>query len=93
LAHAFVTGELALGGMQNQNRTIGFLQGLPQAPLAGDDWVLRFISSYGLSGSGIGYIDAHLLSAARLMPGATLWTRDKRLKLASNRLGLVAAFH
>lgn len=93
LAHPFVTGELALGGLRNQRRTIGYLQGLPQAPLVGDDSVLRFISSHGLSGSGIGYIDAHLLAAARLMSGASLWTRDKRLKLASNHLGLAATLH
>ena len=42
---------------------------------------------YGL---GIGYIDAHLMTAVRLTPGATLWTRDKRLLGAAEKLGMTA---
>jgi hypothetical protein len=37
---------------------------------------------------GIGYVDAHLLASARLMVGTMLWTRDERLQLAAERLGL-----
>jgi hypothetical protein len=40
---------------------------------------------------GIGYIDAHLLAAVRLMPGSLVWTRDKRLFEAASSLGLAAA--
>ena len=38
-------------------------------------------------GRGIGYVDAHLLAAARLA-GAALWTRDKRLHAIAVELGV-----
>lgn len=89
LAHPFVIGELALGSLQNREAILGALQDLPQAPVATEVEVLRFIEQNDLYGIGIGYIDAHLLAAVRLSPGATLWTRDKRLLAAGTGLGLV----
>lgn len=88
LAHSFVIGELALGSLQNREAILGALQDLPQAPIATEGEVLRFIQQNTLYGMGIGYIDAHLLAAVRLSPGATLWTRDKRLLVAGTSLGL-----
>lgn len=90
LAHPFVWGELALGSLQNRDMVLGALQDLPQACVATDDEVMRFIAQHVLFGISIGYIDAHLLAAVRLSPGALLWTRDKRLLAASARLGLSA---
>lgn len=49
-----------------------------------------FIRRNDLSGSGIGYADAHLLVSTRLTPGTGLWTRDRRLLAAARRLGLAA---
>lgn len=88
LAHPYVIGELALGSLQNRNAVLGALQNIPQAPVATDNEVLHLIETNALFGIGIGYIDAHLLAAARLSPGTMLWTRDKRLLDASTRLGL-----
>ncbi|HEY0330675.1 MAG TPA: hypothetical protein VGC77_16450 [Rhodopseudomonas sp.] len=45
-----------------------------------------------LSGAGIGYVDAHLLAAIVLPPETLLWTRDKRLNAAAQRLSLAANF-
>jgi hypothetical protein len=53
--------------------------------------VLLFISRHALFGLGIGYIDAHLLAALRLMPGTLLWTRDNRLLEIASKLHLNAA--
>jgi predicted nucleic acid-binding protein len=39
---------------------------------------------------GVGYVDAHLLASARLTPDTFLWTRDKRLLAAADRLLLAA---
>ena len=50
--------------------------------------VLGFIDQATLAGSGIGYIDAHLLAAVRLTPASQLWSRDKRLSAVAVRLGL-----
>ncbi|MDO8252524.1 MAG: type II toxin-antitoxin system VapC family toxin [Rhodoferax sp.] len=91
LAHPFVTGELALGNLRNRDAVLGALQDLPQANVATETEVLRFIGEKSLFGMGIGYIDAHLLAAVRLTPGSWLWTRDKRLLTASTRLGIAAS--
>ena len=88
LAHPFVIGELALGGLQNRDAVLSALKGMPQTLVATNDEVIHFIETNALYGIGIGYIDAHLLAAARLTPGTTLWTRDKRLQVASARIGL-----
>jgi hypothetical protein len=53
--------------------------------------VMHAIDRWKLFGSGIGYIDAHLLAAAAVTPGALLWTRDKRLRVIAERLSLHAA--
>lgn len=90
LAHPFVIGELALGNLRNRDAVLGALQDLPQAGVATEPEALRFIGENGLFGLGIGYIDAHLLAAVRLTPGALLWTRDKRLAAACVQLGLAA---
>lgn len=87
LAHPYIIGELALGSLQNRHAVLGALQ-IPQAPVATDNEVLHLIETNAVYGIGIGYIDAHLLAAARLSPGTLLWTRDKRLLDASTRLGL-----
>jgi predicted nucleic acid-binding protein len=88
LTHRFIVGELALGNIQNRNVIISTLQNLPQATVASDEDVLSFIERRALFGSGIGYIDAHLLAATLLSPGSFLWTRDKRLLAESVKLGV-----
>jgi len=90
LAHPFVIGELALGNLRNRDAVLGALQDMPQAAVATEPEVLRFIGEKGLFGLGIGYIDAHLLAAVLLTPGSLLWTRDKRLLAASSRLSIAA---
>ena len=92
LAHRFVTGELALGNMRDRDAVLGAMQDLPQAGVATDEEMMGFIAQQSLFGSGIGYVDAHLLAAVRLSPGASLWTRDKRLLAAGERLGVSADF-
>ena len=57
-------------------------------PAASDDEALRFIDRHSLSGSGLGYIDVHLLASTALSRGARLWTIDKPLVAAAKRLDL-----
>lgn len=91
LVHPFVTGELALGNMRDHAVIFNAIMELPQATIVHHDEVLHFINQEALSGSGIGYVDAHLLAAVRLMPGTSLWTRDRRLYEAARKLGLASA--
>ena len=88
LAHPFIVGELSLGVLRQREAVLGARMDLPQATIATEEEVFRFIEANGLPGSGIGYVDAHLLAATRLTPGAALWTRDKRLSEVAERLGL-----
>jgi predicted nucleic acid-binding protein len=91
LGHPFVLGELALGRLRDPEAVLGALADLPRAAVATDDEVLGFIGRHGLAGSGIGYLDAHLLAATALTPDARLWTRDRRLAASAARLSLAAA--
>ena len=90
LTHPFVIGELALGRLKSRPVILKALADLPQARVATDHEVLEFIDSQSLAGSGLGYVDVHLLAAARLTDDASLWTRDRRLHGAANRLRLSA---
>ena len=92
MTHAVVIAELALGSIANRTRFLRLLANLPAARSAMDEEVLAFIENHGLAGSGIGYGDAHLLAAARLND-VRLWTRDKRLTAAADKLNLVAQTH
>jgi predicted nucleic acid-binding protein len=88
--HPFVIGELALGSVSKSARTIDDLHELPKAAVANTDEILKFIADRKLSGSGIGYVDAHLLAAAALAPETFVWTRDRRLQAVARSLSLAA---
>jgi predicted nucleic acid-binding protein len=90
IAHPFVVGELALGSLRQRELILTALQDLPQAVVASDIEVLRFINQQALYGLGIGYVDAHLLASVRLTAGGSLWTRDRRLQSVADRLGVAA---
>jgi predicted nucleic acid-binding protein len=90
LVHPFVTGELALGNLRQRDLVLRAMKDLPQANVATDEEVLFLINRHALFGSGIGYVDAHLLAAVRLAE-ASLWTREQRLRGVAERLGLAAS--
>jgi predicted nucleic acid-binding protein len=90
LVHPHVIGELSLGSLRQRDAMISDLMDLPPSNVASDDEVLRFIARETLYGTGIGYVDAHLLAATRLTAGATIWTRDRHLLAAAERLSLAA---
>jgi hypothetical protein len=90
LGHPFVVGELALGNLQARKAVLSDLQDLPQATIASNEEALYLIDAQALFGRGIGYVDAHLLAAARLTPGAKLWTHDRRLHAVAAQLDLAA---
>ena len=88
LSHPFVIGEVALGSMRQREIVLSDLSDLPKAEVADDIEVLGFIGRHNLYGRGIGYVDVHLLASARLTPGATIWTLDRRLNAVASCLGL-----
>jgi hypothetical protein len=90
LGHRFVLGELATGSLRQREIVLHDLRGLPQAVVAHDDEVLGFIERETLFGTGLGYVDCHLLASVRLTAGALLLTRDKRLLAAAERMSVAA---
>jgi predicted nucleic acid-binding protein len=85
--HPFVTGELAVGNFRKRDRTLLLLRSLPQVAAVGEDRFLGTLDELGLAGSGLGFVDVHLLAAMVTMPGLRLWTTDCRLAEQAERLG------
>jgi len=90
LGHPWVAGEIALGFLSQRREIVGLLGGIPQAAVATAPEVAAFIERHRLFGLGIGYVDVQLLAATSLTDDAQLWTADKRLAAAADRLGLLA---
>ena len=87
--HPFVHGELLLGGLSpGASRD---LNDVPTVTPASPAEAAAAIGWFKLTGTGIGYVDAHLLISARLIEGGRVLTRDRRLHAQAERLGLAHA--
>jgi predicted nucleic acid-binding protein len=85
--HEFVLGELALGHLKRGAEVIALLESLTRLPAAAHHDVMHFVRVHHLEGSGIGWVDAHLLCAAQ-MDRWTVWTADGKLRAAAQRVGV-----
>ncbi len=86
LVHPWIIAELALGHLGSGRRTILRDLGLlPAAAAVRDEEVMHMIEARSLSGSGIGWVDAHLLASA-LTSGALVWTFDQVLAATARSL-------
>ena len=90
LIHPWVIGEIACGNLRNRQQVLDLLLGLPTALVASDSEVLLLIERGNLMVRGIGYVDAHLLAAAKLSR-CGLWTQDRRLAVVAQEQGLAFA--
>lgn len=88
LGHPLVTGEIAMGSLADRGAVLALLRQLPQAVRAEDSEVLALVEERRLFSLGLGFVDAHLLASCLLTPATRLWTRDRRLRAAAERLGL-----
>lgn len=85
--HSLITGELACGHLSQRGEILELLENLPAAVAATHSEVLRLVESNRLWGRGLGWLDVHLLAAARLS-GVGLWTKDRRLATVAAELGV-----
>ena len=85
LCHPFVVGELACGTLHNRQEILSTLRALPEARVAEQEEVLRFLEARRLYGRGLGWVDANLL-ASTLLTGCNLWTLDQPLRKAAAAL-------
>ena len=89
LMHPFILGELACGVLEPRDQILQDLTDMKQLGKARDEEVLYLLERHQLMGSGIGYLDAHLLASVRLNEGVRLWTLDKKLAKVAERLLMV----
>ena len=87
--HPFVQGELACGNLRNREEILSLLGALPQPPALSHQEALILVERWDLAGSGLGWIDIHLLGSA-LLAGLRLWTLDQSLAKAAGRMGIGA---
>lgn len=87
MQHPFVTGELAMGSLRDWHNTIDDLNALPRLAVVDDEDFYGFIAQNRLAGSGVGFVDVHLMAAAQ-SAGARIWTRDARMASHAAALGL-----
>ncbi len=88
LMHPMVIGELACGNLPNRTATLRMFEDMDRISEASHEEVLDLIETEVLMGTGIGYIDTHLLCSALKESGTLLWTQDSRLETAAKRLGV-----
>lgn len=83
--HPLIIGELACGNLRRRQETLALLRNLPEAPVAEHQEALQFVESHRLMGSGMGWIDVHLMVSANLA-GISFWTLDRRLSAIARRI-------
>jgi hypothetical protein len=89
ICHPFVIGELACGGWKHRARILDALGNLSSAPVATHREAMIFLEHHGLAARGIGWVDVHLLASTALSGGTRFWTRDKRLAMIADDLGMM----
>ena len=89
LMHPLVLGELSCGHLPDRRQTLAQFGRLPQCPTLGDAEVLRFLERRRLAGSGLNYIDVHLLAAAAVT-STRLWAFDRKLRAEAQAMNLAA---
>ena len=86
--HPLVAEELAMGSLKARDDVLKHLAHLHQFPALSHDELLALVAVHALWCRGLSPVDAHLLGSVMLVPGARLWTRDKRLLRAAEEHGV-----
>ncbi|HWU43559.1 MAG TPA: PIN domain-containing protein [Bdellovibrio sp.] len=85
LIHPFVLGEVFIGHVKKRKEVLELLSYLPKAETLSTEEVLTLITNKSLLGTGLGWIDCHLLASA-LVEKADLYTLDKALQKNFDRI-------
>lgn len=87
--HPFVFGELMLMGLPKSGPFAeAAFSKFAEAVVARTSEVAAFIKWAKLAGKGVGYVDAHILMSARLMPDARILTLDSDLLVQAMRFDI-----
>ncbi len=85
ITHPFIIGEIACGNLRQRTDILFHLQKLPRIEPVSEMEFFTFINARQLSGRGMGFVDLHLLAAAKVNR-TRLWTLDTRLARHANHL-------
>jgi predicted nucleic acid-binding protein len=88
LVHPYVVGELIMGNIKPLDKVIALLASLPRVEPVSEAKLYDCVIENGLNGTGLGFVDAHLIASAEHDEGITVWTRDKRLAAQAERLSI-----
>lgn len=89
--HPFITGEVGMGNFTSRRaraEIVEILMDLAQFEPVDEGDFHAFVADNRLYGSGVGFIDCHLLASLSSEPAGRLWTRDRRLVTQATRLGI-----
>jgi predicted nucleic acid-binding protein len=92
VSHPFIIGELTCGKISNRVEIISLMQSLPMLDIVEHEELLLFIEHNKMMGTGLGFVDVHLMAAA-ILAGIPLWTQDKKLRQACSRLSIDFSTH
>jgi predicted nucleic acid-binding protein len=84
ILHPFIYGELTIGNFKNRQKVFSLLDNLPFCKPAHHNEVLHFINQNELYGTGVGWIDFHLLVAAKIND-LKFFAKDKSLMKLANK--------
>jgi predicted nucleic acid-binding protein len=87
VTHEFVVGELLLGFVRRSDRFVRELGELPRVPTVAHDEAVELVRAKKLEGSGVGWVDVHVLAAA-LAADIGVWSLDRPLVRAAARAGI-----
>ncbi len=83
--HPFVIAELACGNFKNRKMILTLLNSLPLTREISKDEFFLFLEQHRLYGTGMGFVDVHILASA-LITNCPIYTRDKALLFSANKL-------
>jgi hypothetical protein len=84
--HPFVVGELAAGSLERWDRTVAALRLIPAVKVVEETEYFNFLQINRLMGSGLSFVDIHLLASVKASKSARLWSKDKRLAAKASEL-------
>lgn len=89
--HPLVVGEIAMGSLRDRKLLVAELNKLPKVQIPTNAEVMAMVEWERLFGTGIGFVDAHLLAAVKMTGNVTLLTKDGRLREQAERMGIAFA--
>jgi predicted nucleic acid-binding protein len=85
--HHLIPGELLIGDAGGRQQFLRWYEAMYYLPSISHTDVVTFVRAHRLYGSGIGWVDAHLLASA-VVTAVPLWTADASLAKMANRFGV-----